>query len=77
MGKIEITKLAVRLVVGAGAGTIVKGIVMRNVYPENIVQKVTIFAGALVLGAMAADASTDYTDAKIDGVVAWWRKNSK
>lgn len=85
MNKIAAAKLLTGLIVGSGTTKIVKTIVENNVNiniaikntPLKVLEKVTIAAGTLVLGAMAADVSKRYTDNKIDEVVAWYDENIK
>jgi uncharacterized membrane protein YebE (DUF533 family) len=74
MNQIDITKKAVGFVVGMGVGTIVKTIIATHVAPETTVQKVTVYAGATVIGAMAKDASKSYTDDQIDQAVELFSK---
>ena len=75
MTKIELTKIAVNIVVGTGTSKIVHNIIKHNATPENTVDLVTMTAGSLVLGSMAADASKQYTSAKIDEIADWWKTN--
>lgn len=77
MNKLELAKLAVSAVVGAGTTKIVVAIVKNNTSPDKITDKVAIAAGAFVLGSMAADASKKWTDSKIDGAAEWWNENVK
>lgn len=75
MDKIAIAKRAVNFVVGAGVTKVVAGIIANNTDPQKVTDKVAIGSAAFVLGAIAADATTSYTDAKIDKLVAWWDDN--
>jgi heme O synthase-like polyprenyltransferase len=77
MTKIEVTKQIVSLVVGAGTTKIIAGIIARNTEPTKLTQKVSIVAAGVVLGSMAADATSSYTDAKIDEIVDWWNNRVK
>jgi hypothetical protein len=63
-----ITKQIVSWVVGAGVGTIVHRIIDNNVEPETRTQKVTVPVASLVIGYAAKDATTAYTNAKIDSI---------
>lgn len=73
MKALEITKFAASAVVGAGTSKIVHSIINNNTDPETAVDTVTMAAGALVIGSMAADATKKYLDEKIDAAVAWYR----
>jgi hypothetical protein len=85
MNKIAAAKMVTGLIVGSGATKIVKTIIENNVdiriainnTPLKVVEKVSVAAGALVFGAMAADVSKRYTDVKIDEAVAWYNENIK
>jgi len=75
--KLDIAKKAVSVVVGAGVTRIVAGIIQNNTAPAKVTDKVAIVAAAFVLGSMAADATSKYTDAKIDEIAAWWKETKK
>lgn len=77
MTKLEFTKMAVNIVVGAGTSKIVGSIIRNNATPANLADQVTMTAGAVVLGSMAADASKKYTGDKIDEMASWWNENVK
>lgn len=75
MTKLDCTKAVVTFIVGAGTTKIVSSIVQNNTARESIIDKVTVTAGSVVLGMMAADATKLYTNAKIDAAAAWWKEN--
>lgn len=75
MTKIEFAKKVATLIVGMGTTKIVSDVIKNNVEPSNVAEKVTIFAGSMVIGSMASDATKSYTDAKIDAAITWWRQN--
>lgn len=78
MKKLEFTKEAVSFVVGAGTTRIVTQVIKNNTDPATgPYTKATNFAGALVIGKMAADATKEYTNAKIDAAAAWWDEHVK
>jgi hypothetical protein len=77
MTKLDITKTAVKIIVGSGTAKIIQGIVRNNTSPESITDTVTITAGAIVVGSMVGDIAGRYTDAKIDEIAAWWKTNVK
>jgi hypothetical protein len=75
MNKLEITKLAVNVVVGSGVTKIVNDVIANNINdPEKVIQKVTTTSAAVVIGMMAKDATKAYTGAKIDSIVAKWNE---
>lgn len=75
MNKLAIVKKAVNLVVGAGATRIVAGIIANNTAPTKLTDKVAILAAAFVLGSIAAEIMTKYTDTKIDELAQTWKEN--
>lgn len=77
MTKIELTKNAANLVVGVGTTRIVTQVIKNNTNPQTVTDQVTMIAGAVVIGQMAADATKEYTSTKIDEAAAWWKKNVK
>lgn len=77
MTKIDIAKKATSFVVGVGVTKIVNAICINNTQPQKITDKVTVVAGAIVLGMIASDVTSKYTDAKIDELVTWYNINVK
>lgn len=77
MTKLDITKSAVKFIVGSGTAKIIHGIVRNNTSSESITDTVTITGGAVVLGMMVGDLAGKYTDAKIDEIADWWKTNVK
>lgn len=75
VNKTEIAKKAVSLIVGLGTTKIVNDIIENNTNTERATDKVAVKAGSIVIGSMAADATSSYTDTKIDEIVTWWNKN--
>jgi hypothetical protein len=73
--KIKIAKQVVSTIVGIGVSKIVSGIIENNVDTTTIASKVTVASASGVLGWAAADATSDYTDRKIDEITAWWTEN--
>lgn len=71
---LAITKKAVSFVVGAGTSQIVKGIIVNNTSPEKVTDKVAIATASVVIGSMVADATSKYTDAKLDEFTNWWNE---
>jgi len=77
MNKLDIAKKAVTIVVGMGTTKIVSGIIQNNTTPEKLADKVAILSASVVLGSMAADYTSQYTNAKIDQIAEWWNENVK
>jgi hypothetical protein len=75
MTKTDFAKAAVSLVVGTGTAKVVREIIKNNTTPEKVTDKAAIIIASYVLGAIAADASKVWTDAKIDKLIAWWIAN--
>lgn len=70
---VNIAKLATSTVVGIGTSRIVKAIITNNVSTDamGVVEETTTVISSYVLGAMVADATKKYTDAKVDAAAAW------
>lgn len=77
MTKLEITKRVASAVVGIGTGKIAASIIKNNYPSGGIVTHVTVVVASVVIGMMASDATSQYTDAKIDEAVSWWKTNVK
>lgn len=76
MDKVVIVKKVISTVVGLGTSTIVKAIIENNTEPETLTSKVTVTAASAAIGYAASDVMSDYTDAKIDEVINWWKNRS-
>lgn len=73
--KLDVLKFAVSFVVGAGTSKITHAIISNNINPQTTYDAVTTAGGSLVIGMMAAEATRDYTDAKIDAAATWVNEN--
>ena len=76
MNKTKIVKLATSAITGAGVSHIVDGIVKSNVNLDdlNSFGKVQVAAARVVVGLLAASKTKEYTDARIDEIVAGWQE---
>ena len=74
MTKTELAKAIVGIVIGSGTAKVVKEIIKNNVSPDSVTDKAAIMIASYVLGAIAADSSKGWTDAKIDKIIAEWTK---
>lgn len=72
MNALEIAKNAASMIVGIGTSKIVHSIINNNVDPETAVDTITVAAGSLVIGSMAADATKKHLDDKIESAVTWY-----
>jgi uncharacterized membrane protein YebE (DUF533 family) len=77
MTKLDITKRVASFIVGVGTTQIVNAICINNTQPTKLTDKVTVTAGAVVLGMIAADVTRKYTDAKIQDIADWYNANIK
>jgi hypothetical protein len=77
MTKTNIAKTAAQFVVGIGTGKIVGSIIRNNVTVESPADQAAVAATSAVIGWMAAEKTTAWTDAKIDEAVTWWNVNVK
>lgn len=74
MKKLDIAKNVVTFIVGAGTSQIAHGIIQNNVTPEKTTDKVAVKVASVVIGSMAADATSEYTGAKIDKMAYWYNE---
>ena len=70
-------KLAAQIVAGLGVSKIVSDIVKNNVLVLNNFHKITVNAGAFVLGSMLMDQSAKHISDTTDTVVAWFEKQKE
>lgn len=74
MTKTDLVKGLVSFVVGSATAAVVKEIIKNNTDPEKVTDKAAVIIASYVLGAIAADASKKWTDAKIDELIASIKK---
>lgn len=77
MTKLQFAKKATSIVVGIGTGKVVASILSNNAPAGGIVTKITCITAGVVIGMMASDATSKYTEDKIDEAVIWWKENVK
>lgn len=72
MNKIKIVKFATSTIVGAGTSTITDAIIKNNIDYDSLNRfgVIQVFAARVVIGMMASSATREYTNAKIDEMVA-------
>lgn len=75
MTKTFIAKKIVTSIVGFGTSTIAQTIIKNNVPTETTFQVISVNSASAVIGLMASDATSSWTDAKIDEAVNWWKTN--
>src|SRR5688572_24020663 len=75
MKSIAIAKKIVTTIVGIGTAKIVNDIVEANVDTDNVYQKVTVKSASVAIGYAVSETTSNYTDRKIDEIVALWQKH--
>lgn len=71
MKKLEIVKAATQIVVSVGVGSIVgNAIKFTSPASTNLIKKVCIGIGSVVLSNMVSDKAVSYSDQKIDEVAS-------
>jgi hypothetical protein len=70
----ENTKAVLGAVVGFGSGMVVKTLIQSNVVGDRIDRKIGIKIGAWALGGLAAQASKEYVNARVDKVFDAYEK---
>lgn len=73
--RLQVVKKAVNLVVGWSAARVVQTVIQNNYVVETPADHIAVTTGSYVLGAMVGDLSSRYSDAKIEQIADWWRKN--
>jgi len=77
LDKLAIAKKTVTTVVGFGITKIVKGIIENNVDTDALTSKVTVTAASAAIGYSLSEITSNYTDTKIDELVALYDKHVK
>lgn len=75
MNKTDITKMVAAGIVGWSTSSTVKEIIKNNTDPDKVADKAAVMIAGHVLGAIAAVSAKEWTDDKIDELIAWWSKN--
>lgn len=75
MTKTDIAKRVVSGIVMFSTSSIVKQVIKNSTSPDTVTEKIAAIIAGYVLGAIAADASKNWTDDKIDELIAWWTQN--
>lgn len=68
--KLNLAKKATKFVVGYGTSVIATGIIISNVAPKNLPQKIGVVVAGVAISMMAREKMGEYTDAKFDETVA-------
>lgn len=71
---IKFAKMLATTIAGIGTTKIVASVVKANVPTKNLFGRLTVGAGAFVLGAIAADFSNQWIENRIDDAVNLWDK---
>jgi len=74
MTKTDFVKKAVGFVAGAGTASIIKGFIDNNTSPETAIAKINVWFAGVVIGAIAREVVTKYTDRWIDEAIAQWHE---
>lgn len=77
MNKLEITKIATSVIVGAVASKAVSKLIKEDNPEDNFVTHVMKSSTSSVVGMIVADKTKKYTDAKIDQIAAWYHEKRK
>ncbi len=77
MDKIKLAKTVISTVVGLGASKVVAQVIANNTHPEDMKDKIMLFAGAAAIGGMVSDAAKKYTDKSVDQVVDLYHQQIK
>lgn len=72
---VAIVKKTVTTIVGIGTAKIVRDIIENNVETDKIHEKVTVGAASVAIGYAVSETTSNYTDRKIDEIVALYQKH--
>jgi len=75
MTKTDVAKRVVSGIVMFSTASVVKQVIKNSTSATTIPERIAVIIAGYVLGAIAADASQIWTDAKIDELIAWWTQN--
>lgn len=70
--RLPFVRTASKFVVGKSVSGVIVTIVHQNTETFTKSQKIQLYVGAYVIGAMVADAAEDYIDKRIDDVLDAW-----
>lgn len=70
--KTEVTKTIAKLVVGTSVAFTVTNVLRANTPAPKTHHKVEAYIGAFVLGWMVSELAEEWTDRKVDEIVAWY-----
>lgn len=76
MSKLDIAKQGIGVVVGAGVGSIVRGIVDATVPQETPVQRVLVLVGKVSISSFVTHHVKLHVNDAIDEVVEWYKTNT-
>ena len=74
MDKTKLAKEAAGFVIGGCTAKIIKDLIKNNVTPDSVTDKVALIVATFALGAMAREATKEWTDAQIDKIIAQWQE---
>lgn len=77
MDKTKFAKAIAGFVIGGCTAKVVKEIILNNVSPDSVPDKAAVIIASYVIGAMASLAAKEWTNAKIDEIIASWIKLTK
>lgn len=66
--KSRTVKSVVNTIVGASVGFVVQTLIETTIQPKNSRDRVKLWVGSYVIGAMVADAANSWTSKKVDAV---------
>jgi hypothetical protein len=75
MKSVAVAKKIVSTIVGIGTTKIIKDMIENNVDTDTVYQKVTVGSASVAIGYAVSETTSEYTDRKIDEIVALWQKH--
>jgi hypothetical protein len=78
MNPILIAKIAAGLIASSGVGSVVGHVIKNNVpATTNLIQKVGIFTGTIVISGIAGNLAQEYVNKQIDTIVIGYKKGKE
>lgn len=71
--KVELAKTAIKFVVGASVGSVVKSAIKTHVPTENQLEEIQLLIATYVIGSMAADYAVNWADNKLESAIQTFR----
>jgi hypothetical protein len=73
MNKLAIAKTVINVAAGLGVSKVTSDIINQNTTTETTEDKIKVMIGAMVIGSMVVDRTSDHVNSTIDKIVKNWQ----